>query len=189
MLVPVDYETSKAENPALSPAHEEDNFARTEERLTHMNDELASTKKDIHEGLAHVKEELVSTKKAINNGLTSVQEGLAHIKKEFAQRKEELVCMNKDITRMEEGVAQMNEDIARGRRILDSLLTAHLVPDLLHCVRLFSYHFAAEYEKQPRDLATTPSIAKVAEQASKHPMSLVGIAFAVFTNSPDFACF
>jgi hypothetical protein len=167
MLVPADSETPKAENPAIRPAQKEENFARTEERLARVT-----------EGLAHVKEELAST----NKGIHCVNEGLAYVTKEFATRKEELASV-------EEDMARMNEDIARGRRMLECILRAHLLPDLVHCVRLFSHHFAVEYEKQPRDLATTPSVAEVAEQARKDPASLVGVAFAAFTDSPDFEHF
>jgi hypothetical protein len=68
---------------------------------------------------------------------------------------------------------------------VDSLLADRLVADLSHCIKLIAYHFAVEYTKEPRDLATTPSIAKVAEEAGKDPAS----PFAAFTDSPDFADF
>jgi hypothetical protein len=144
MLVPADCESLEAENPALTPAHEEVNLTRTrDETLAHMG-----------EGLARINGDIACTN----------------------------ASMHKDIARINQGIDLVRE-------MVDSLLASRLIPDLLHSVRLISYHFAVEYKKESRDLSTTPSIAEVAEEARKDPASLVGVAFAAFSNSPEFADF
>jgi hypothetical protein len=114
------------------------------------------------------------------------KETLTHMMERLANMQEN---MQERFARMDECIDRMNRDIGLIRWTAESILAGHLVPDLVHCVRLISYHFTVEYKKELRDLATTPSIAEVAEQARKDPASLVGVAFAAFSDSPEFAGF